>query len=63
MPEGPEIRRVAVAMHKHIAGRQIDSIYFAMDSLKQWQRRLIGASVVKVDSHGKALLTRVVLRR
>ncbi len=59
MPEGPEIRRVADAMQKHIAGSQIDSIYFGLDSLKPWERHLTGAKIIKVESYGKALVTRL----
>lgn len=59
MPEGPEIRRVTDAMQKHIASRQIDSIRFGLESLKQWETCLAGAKVIKIESYGKALVTRL----
>ncbi len=59
MPEGPEIRRVADALQKHIAGRQIESIRFGLDRLKQWETCLTGAKVMNVESHGKAMVIRL----
>ena len=59
MPEGPEIRRAADALQKQIAGCVIDAIYFGLEPLKQWEHRLIGARVKKVETHGKAMVTRL----
>ena len=59
MPEGPEIRRLADALEEQVAGRRIDAIYFGIETLKKWQDRLRGAKITKVDSHGKAMLTRL----
>ena len=59
MPEGPEIRLVADALEKQIAGRVIDSIHFGMESLKQWDHHLIGTSVKKIETYGKALVIRL----
>ena len=59
MPEGPEIRRIADALEKQIAGSVIDAIYFGLEPLKQWEHRLIGARIEKVETHGKAIVTRL----
>ena len=59
MPEGPEIRRLADALEKQLGGCVIDAIYFGVDSLKQWQPRLVGARIKKIESHGKAMVTRL----
>ncbi len=59
MPEGPEIRRLADALEKQVAGRIIDSIYFGLKPLKKWERRLTGARINKIETHGKAMVTRL----
>jgi endonuclease-8 len=59
MPEGPEIRRIADALEKQIAGRVIDSIRFGLDPLKQWEPRLTGAKVKKIETYGKAMVIRL----
>jgi endonuclease-8 len=59
MPEGPEIRRVADVLQEQVAGRVIDRIYFGLPSLKKWQRRLAGAKIKKIETRGKAMLTRL----
>ena len=56
MPEGPEIRRVADALEKQVAGRIIDDIRFGMDSLKHWQDQLIGAKIIRLETYGKAMV-------
>ncbi len=56
MPEGPEIKRVADALTKQIAGRTIDRLYFGLEPLKKWEARLNGRVIKQVESHGKALL-------
>ena len=56
MPEGPEIRRIADALEKQVAGRVIDSIRFGLDPLKQWEPRLTGAKINKIKTHGKAMV-------
>ncbi|NOQ88417.1 MAG: endonuclease VIII, partial [Gammaproteobacteria bacterium] len=58
-PEGPEIKRLADALEKQVGGSVIDVIYFGLDSLKQWQPRLAGARIKKIESHGKAIVTRL----
>jgi endonuclease-8 len=59
MPEGPEIRRVADALQEQVAGRVIDRIYFGLPGLKKWQSRLTGRRIEKIETHGKAMLTRL----
>lgn len=59
MPEGPEIRRLADALEKQVGGRVIDRIYFGLSPLKKWQSRLKGVRIKKIESHGKAMLTRL----
>lgn len=58
MPEGPEIRRAADALHDHLAGRRLDDAWFAFPELAGQSGSLIGHEVRAVDSWGKALLTR-----
>lgn len=58
MPEGPEIRRAADALHDHLAGRRLDDAWFAFPELADQAGSLIGREVRAVDSWGKALLTR-----
>ncbi len=59
MPEGPEIRRLADALEKQVGGSVIDSIRFGLEPLKQWSPRLVGARINKIESHGKAMVTRL----
>jgi len=59
MPEGPEIRRLADALEKQVGGSVIDAIYFGLEPLKQWQPRLVGARIKKIETHGKAIVTRL----
>ncbi len=59
MPEGPEIRRLADALEKQIAGRVIDSIRFGLDSLTPWESRLTGAKIKKIETYGKAMVIRL----
>lgn len=58
MPEGPEIRRAADRVHRQIAGRRLDDVWFAFPELAGQAASLIGREVRAVDSWGKALLTR-----
>lgn len=63
MPEGPEIRRIADALEKQIAGRVIDSIRFALPPLKKWQRLLTGAKIKSIETYGKAMVIRLATNR
>ena len=59
MPEGPEIKRLADALQKQIAGSVTDSIRFGLAPLKRWEHRLSGARIKKIESHGKAMVIRL----
>lgn len=58
MPEGPEIRRAADRLHEQLAGRRLESVWFAFPELAAEADSLTGREVTAVDSWGKALLTR-----
>ncbi|GAA3899545.1 endonuclease VIII [Halomonas cibimaris] len=58
MPEGPEIRRAADRVQEQLAGRPLDDAWFAFDALKPHAGALIGHQVERVDTRGKAMLTR-----
>ncbi len=57
MPEGPEIRRVAIRLAKVLAGRRLEAATFAVPDLEPYGRRLEGRTVQSVTSRSKALLT------
>jgi len=59
MPEGPEIRRLADELEKQVAGRVMDRMFFGLESLKQWEDRLTGAKIKKIETYGKAMVTRL----
>ncbi len=59
MPEGPEIRRVADALQAQVGGRVIDRIFFGLPPLKKWQSCLKGCYIEKIETRGKAMLTRL----
>ena len=63
MPEGPEIRRIADALEKQVAGRVIDRIFFGLDSLKAWEDRLTGSRIKSIETCGKAMLTHLDMGR
>ena len=56
MPEGPEIKRLADALAKQLAGRVIDRIHFSLDSLQHWDHRLTGAKIKCIKTYGKAMV-------
>lgn len=58
MPEGPEIRRAADRIEKQLLGGPIEDAWFALDELKLHAASLIGKSVYRVDTRGKAMLIR-----
>lgn len=58
MPEGPEIRRAADRIQKALAGRRLQSVFFAFDVLRPWCERLRGEAVAAVDTVGKHMLIR-----
>ena len=63
MPEGPEIRHIADALEKQVAGRVIDRIFFGLDSLKAWEDRLTGSRIKSIETCGKAMLTHLDMGR
>ncbi len=58
MPEGPEIRLAADRIADAIAGRRLEQVQFAFPELRRYERRLQGVGVRRVDTRGKAMLTR-----
>ena len=58
MPEGPEIRRAADEIEAAIGGRITTAVEFHLPALKRWERRLTGIRVLRVETRGKAMLTR-----
>jgi len=62
MPEGPEIRRAADQISAVLVDRPLEKVFFARDSFPELARRskdLVGQRVLRVDTHGKAMLTRL----
>jgi len=59
MPEGPEIRRAADGVAAIIENQLIEHIWFAFEHLKKFEKSLLGVRVLKVDTHGKAMITRL----
>ncbi len=58
MPEGPEIHRVAGRLSRALAGKPATDVWFAFDELAPHAAELRGQVVERVDSWGKAILTR-----
>ncbi|MBN8209655.1 endonuclease VIII [Bacillus sp. NTK071] len=58
MPEGPEIRRAADQVEKALKKGTVLDAFFAFGELKGYESILEGASVVKVETKGKAMLIR-----
>jgi endonuclease-8 len=58
MPEGPEIRIAADRIARVLEGERIDQACFKPPALQAFQSRLTSATVIRVDTHGKAMLTR-----
>lgn len=56
MPEGPEIRREAMAVARVLVGEPIVRVEYRVSRLERAARALAGASVERVTSHGKAML-------
>jgi endonuclease-8 len=62
MPEGPEIRRAADQVSAVLVDQPLDRVFFARDSFPKLARRakdLVGQRVLRIDTHGKAMLTRL----
>ena len=58
MPEGPEIRRAADEVQAALKGHRTLEVWFGLQPLKSFERQLTGAIVTRVETHGKAMLTR-----
>jgi endonuclease-8 len=58
MPEGPEIRREADAIEKAVAGQPLVDLELHLPALRPYHDELLESGVVRVDTHGKAMLTR-----
>ena len=60
MPEGPEVRRAADALHDALAGRRVVSLSARTKAAQAWLRAhpdaFIGRAVARVWSHGKILV-------
>ncbi len=59
MPEGPEIRLAADKVGGVIEGHVLARVFFAFDRLKDWEKRLTGRTVDRVETRGKAMVIRV----
>ena len=57
MPEGPEIRRVAMRLDRILSGRTIESVWFAQAPLRPYASVITGQEVCSITSRSKALLT------
>ena len=57
MPEGPEIWRTADALNGALKGKEISSIHFHVEDLKEYESLLQKETVKKVEARGKAILT------
>ncbi len=59
MPEGPEIRRAADRIADAVVGHELVRVFFGFDRLAHFEELLRGEHVTAVDTHGKAMLTRL----
>ncbi len=57
MPEGPEIRLAADEVAAVLENQQIDSVQFGLPPLRRYDEALQGATVTRVETRGKAMLT------
>lgn len=58
MPEGPEIRRAADAVQTAVAGQPLVDVRFAFDHLRPYEAELGASTIERVDTYGKAMVTR-----
>jgi endonuclease-8 len=58
MPEGPEIRIAADRIAGVLEGERMEKVVLAPSALRRYCTRLEGTKVTRVDTHGKAMLTR-----
>lgn len=57
MPEGPEIWRTADSLSKALVGKEISSIHFFLDELKEYAPVLQEETINNIEARGKAILT------
>lgn len=57
MPEGPEIRRAADKLEAAVLGKPLTAAWFAFPELKVFEQALVGQTVERIETRGKALLT------
>ncbi len=58
MPEGPEIRRAADRLERALRGQVLTRVQLERDDLRAFAPQLLGSRVTRVDTRGKAMLTR-----
>ena len=58
MPEGPEIRRAADRVEQAVAGQPVVEVVFGLPRLQRWRGAFNGSRVLRVETRGKAMLTR-----
>ena len=58
MPEGPEIRRAADRIEAALGGARLLRVRFGLPALQGQAHRFEGARILRVDTRGKAMLTR-----
>lgn len=56
MPEGPEIRRAADKLEAAVLNKALTEVWFAFPQLKPFEQTLVGQSVERIETRGKALL-------
>lgn len=62
MPEGPEIRRAADRIARVLVDQPLEQVFFesaVFPALARRARDLVGQRVTQIDTHGKAMLTRL----
>lgn len=58
MPEGPEIRIAADRIAAVLEGEVVEDLSFGLERLRGFREPLLGRRVVRVQTRGKAMLTR-----
>ena len=58
MPEGPEVRLAADKIANVLVDNTVEKAELLLPDLERFERRLSGATVIAVDTRGKAMLTR-----
>ena len=58
MPEGPEIRIAADRLAAALRDQRLEDVFLGPSRLVRFRTALLGARVLAIDTHGKAMLTR-----